>query len=247
MFDANVRSLFLSISCFSSFTKSINSFRRPHCTETETNHYSPIFKQRESERIHRTVSLPLICFGRLSVYPHYPEQTQLLAKMTFIRTCFILVVGFALNVFAHVQHGVIPLASCSDYPPAQSYHIHVLFWQNNANSTNSAINLQDEFMSHFNLSRDNDACPFEPGDTAPTSPMCVFGTDYEAAGPFLTAQTALFIPIADFERTVSWTVQRRGSLDVFVHPNSGCGIQDHLNYGLWAGNKWELDGSIFLH
>ena len=71
-------------------------------------------------------------------------------------------------------------------------------------------------------------------------------TDYEAAGPFVTAQTALFIPVSMFEQAVSWMVAHRGKLDVFVHPNSGCGIQDHMIHGIWGGNKWEVDPAVFL-
>lgn len=73
-----------------------------------------------------------------------------------------------------------------------------------------------------------------------------FQTDYVPAGPFVTAQTALFVPVSMLESALSWMVQHRGKLDVFIHPNSGCMIQDHIVHGIWAGNKWEVDPSIFL-
>lgn len=157
----------------------------------------------------------------------------------------VLVAAQLFLASAHVQPGVRAMGSCADHPPAQSYHIHVLFWQTNTNSTNSALKLQDEFLANFGLTKESNTCPFEPGSTEPDAPMCVFSTDFEPAGPFLTAQTALFIPVADYQRTVSWIVPRRGSLDVFVHPNSGCSTNDHVYDGLWAGNKWEIDSSIF--
>ena len=135
---------------------------------------------------------------------------------------------------------------CSEHPAPQSYHIHVLFWGNNKNSTNAAISLQDDFLKQFNLTRESNTCPFAPGDVQPNSPMCVFPTDYTAAGPFVTAQTALFIPVADYQSTVSWIAPRRGSLDVFVHPNSGCSLNDHLHDAFWSGTRWELDPSIFF-
>jgi aromatic ring-cleaving dioxygenase len=71
-------------------------------------------------------------------------------------------------------------------------------------------------------------------------------TNYEASGPFLTAQTAVFIPVNLYEQAVSFMVKNRGRLDVFIHPNSGCGVEDHLLHGLWGGNRWEIDGSIFF-
>ena len=110
----------------------------------------------------------------------------------------------------------------------------------------AAISLQDDFLKQFNLTRESNTCPFAPGDVQPNSPMCVFPTDYTAAGPFVTAQTALFIPVADYQSTVSWIAPRRGSLDVFVHPNSGCSLNDHLHDAFWSGTRWELDPSIFF-
>ena len=55
----------------------------------------------------------------------------------------------------------------------------------------------------------------------------MFPIDYVAKGPFTTAQLSAFIPVEDFARTVPWVMQRRGALDVLVHSNSGCGLQDH--------------------
>ena len=71
--------------------------------------------------------------------------------------------------------------------------------------------------------------------------------DYQAAGPFVTAQTASFIPIEYFTEAASWMMQHRGALDIFVHPNSGCSLQDHIHHGLWGGNKWEVDPAVFLN
>lgn len=65
-----------------------------------------------------------------------------------------------LSVYAHQQPGVRPPQglSCTDaIPPFQSYHIHILFWQNNANSTRAAEILLQNFMKHFDLNESN-AC-----------------------------------------------------------------------------------------
>mmetsp|Transcript_26702 Transcript_26702/g.39674 ORF Transcript_26702/g.39674 Transcript_26702/m.39674 type:complete len:162 (-) Transcript_26702:127-612(-) len=146
--------------------------------------------------------------------------------------------------YSHPHPGVhLKGSSCLD-AEFQSYHIHTLFWHNNKNSTAAAEDLLQGFMTRFNLDQSN-MCQYNPGDLRETD-LCVFETDYEAAGPFLTGQTAVFVPVSMYEETVSWMVKHKGFLDVFVHPNSGCGIEDHLMHGLWAGNKWELDGTIFL-
>lgn len=36
------------------------------------------------------------------------------------------------------------------------------------------------------------------------------------------------------------------TLDIFIHPNSGCEIYDHTVWPLWLGNEWEIDTSC-LH
>lgn len=136
--------------------------------------------------------------------------------------------------------------SCTDSVPMfQSYHIHVLFWGNNANSTAAAESLRKQFMEEYSLTDEANGCKYNPGDLQETD-LCMFETDYGAAGPFLTAQWAAFVPISLYESAVSWTLRHKGRLDVLVHPNSGCGIQDHVMHALWGGNKWELDASIFV-
>lgn len=56
----------------------------------------------------------------------------------------------------------------------------------------------------------------------------------------------MFIPVSMYEVTVAWMLKYKGPLDMLVHPNSGCGLQDHITHALWGGNKWEIDASIFL-
>ena len=65
----------------------------------------------------------------------------------------LLLLSFVFFTRAHVQPGMQRLSDeeCSEEQPFLSYHIHTLFWQNNANSTNAAITLQDEFAKHFGI------------------------------------------------------------------------------------------------
>lgn len=64
-----------------------------------------------------------------------------------------LVFSLAIAAHAHVQPGLPRFSDeeCRDGQPFLSYHIHTLFWQNNANSTNAALALQDEFAKHFGI------------------------------------------------------------------------------------------------
>ena len=40
-------------------------------------------------------------------------------------------------------------------------------------------------------------------------------------------------------------VQHRGVYDVLIHPNTGCSVLDHTDWAMWAGDKWELDTTVF--
>ena len=126
----------------------------------------------------------------------------------------------------------------------QSYHIHVLFPPSNAQATNAAMDLQRRFISDFDLTSAGN-CSMSAGDPAPNATMCAFEVDWEPAGPFLTAQYSFFVPVARYEAAVSWVLRHRGALDVLVHPNSGCEVEDHTAWALWAGHPWELDTSVF--
>ena len=62
-----------------------------------------------------------------------------------------------------------------------------------------------------------------------------------ALGPFPTARFRLSLPSVDMQgKVTAWLLQRRGALDVFVHPLTGCQLKDHTIWAMWLGNKWEL-------
>jgi len=124
-----------------------------------------------------------------------------------------------------------------------SYHIHVLFWSKNNDSVTAARALQAAFVKRFDVKVS--PCPEVVWNTT-HSPnyICMFPWAPNADGPFLTGMWAAFIPLERFNDTVPWIMRFRGDLDVFVHPNSGCEIYDHLNWPLWGGNKWEIDWTV---
>ena len=133
-------------------------------------------------------------------------------------------------------------SSCDD-AKIYSYHIHVLFWQNSAAHTASAMDLRDQFIKEFDLYNKN--CTIDAGDPAPGHEMCVFEVDWQPAGPFTTAQYSFFIPPELLQKTSIWMLQHRRIHDVFIHPNSGCETNDHTKWYTFSGSKWPIDASIF--
>ena len=76
------------------------------------------------------------------------------------------------NPQTHVQMALAKEMATTTYDCTvfQSYHIHVLFWQNNAASTASATALRTAIIKNFGLS----SCIFGPLDIMPTASMCAF-------------------------------------------------------------------------
>ena len=54
----------------------------------------------------------------------------------------------------------------------------------------------------------------------------------------------LFLP-KDFERIVTWGLQHKDDLDIIIHPNTGCGLEDHSWWVIYGGTQRVLDLSIF--
>eukprot|EP01108_Squamamoeba_japonica_P006750 TRINITY_DN5518_c0_g1_i1.p1 TRINITY_DN5518_c0_g1~~TRINITY_DN5518_c0_g1_i1.p1 ORF type:complete len:280 (-),score=36.34 TRINITY_DN5518_c0_g1_i1:37-834(-) len=123
-------------------------------------------------------------------------------------------------------------------PHFYSYHIHVLFAQKVPAQVAAARALQTRFAEQFAASAE---CTSQADNTThPPQQVCHLDWEYSAR-PFLTAEFAFFIPPQHFAATVPWIMANRGSLDIFVHPNSGMEVNDHMEWGLWGGDKWRLD------
>jgi aromatic ring-cleaving dioxygenase len=49
-----------------------------------------------------------------------------------------------------------------------------------------------------------------------------------------------FSPV-DFAHVVGWLALNHGTLDVFVHPNTGDELRDHRDCALWLGKSYVLN------
>ena len=124
-----------------------------------------------------------------------------------------------------------------------SYHIHVLFWQNNEERVINAETLRENFIKNFKekFNQEKINCTISAGDPAR---MCSFEVDKDPAGPFTTAQFSFFIPPKDLQETSMWMLQNKGDHDVFIHPNSGCETHDHTKWNTFSGAKWPIDDTV---
>jgi hypothetical protein len=128
--------------------------------------------------------------------------------------------------------------------------VHVLFWPDGSkdndgpNSFQAATALRNRFIDEFHL-KDVPECK---GLSDDPGHICMFPIDLEPgfgiATPFLVPNFAVFVPNDDYAAAAMWFQQYRGNLDVLLHPNSGCAVEDHVQWAAWMGNKWELKMSF---
>merc|ERR1719386_504220 len=102
-----------------------------------------------------------------------------------------------------------------------------------------AMRLQAEFVDHFGLRT-------VPNCTGLLNQerLCAFALDerpgFGFSHPFVVPNWAVYVPLDRYADLVPWIMQHRGKYDVLVHPNSGCIPNDHMDWSMWAGTKWQL-------
>eukprot|EP00049_Salpingoeca_infusionum_P023410 m.11969 g.11969 ORF g.11969 m.11969 type:complete len:215 (+) comp5788_c0_seq2:58-702(+) len=180
------------------------------------------------------------------------------AKMTRFSTVMLTAcVALALTVACVSAHAHNPdrynvpvdpaCVNMTNPPKLISFHIHVLFIKENQGMVDAALKVQQEFVEAFNVPiGPQKNCSFEAGDPQPEQKtICAYPTIWIPDGPFPTPQYSFFIPANFYEVTVKWIMQHRRGLDILVHANSGCELQDHLDWSLWGGKPWELNPTAF--
>jgi len=165
--------------------------------------------------------------------------------MKFFAAIFIIGLACLTQYEAHpdkIPSSYLQRVRAGDLPPIWSYHIHCLFVSNDMSRTKIAMNLYERFQTQFNLTRSS-LCT----STFNEKRLCMF--DFEVVqdvdSPFVSGNWAVFVPIPWFDTTVRWVMQNRGDLDIFIHPNSGAEVSDHMNRALWGGRTWPINTSAF--
>lgn len=60
-------------------------------------------------------------------------------------------------------------------------------------------------------------------------------------GPHPMWSYQLAFPAAGFVHVVGWLVLNHGTLDVFIHPNTGDALRDHRDCAVWLGRSHVLN------
>jgi len=157
--------------------------------------------------------------------------------------------------FAHPSVYPLPKGSvnCSNFPPAISYHVHIVFMLTNNKQIAAADALRDEAIEHFaDITGSDHVCRGTKLDSSGRYDNGKFCFTYDhpinetlKGAPFPVGEWSAFVPVPYYYKVVSWFVQHRGEFSLLVHPNTGCEYEDHSIWAQWSGNAWNLDMSIF--
>jgi aromatic ring-cleaving dioxygenase len=64
-------------------------------------------------------------------------------------------------------------------------------------------------------------------------------------GPHPMWSFQLAFECAELPRVMEWLALNHGTLDVFIHPNTGDALRDHRDSAVWIGRSHELVLSMF--
>lgn len=128
---------------------------------------------------------------------------------------------------------------CNENTPIESWHIHVLYWNDLTNHRKGSLALRNKAIAQFNLEH----CP---EDERTSDKSCFFNVSNpsEEGTPFVTHQWCIYVTLKDMSNILRWFMQNRNGYDFLLHPNSGCVISDHTEWVFWGGNVWPLDITV---
>ena len=160
--------------------------------------------------------------------------------MQTLALALLLAVAMAHPTYYDVDRN----ATCYNPTPAKiySYHIHLLYFQQNQEHTAGAYKIREAFRNAFNSTLGPDCHDLFHNDNT-----CILDPDEGPAGPFPTAQWSVFVLPEHLGPMMGWIMQHKQEYSILIHTNSGCEVEDHSWWTVWGGQPWSLDLSIFSH
>ena len=152
-------------------------------------------------------------------------------KIILNSTLFILLISIVLSKRSKIEPDKIEICSAITKPKIYSWHVHVMFWQNNKKNLEEALDLRNRFIIEFRDILDNEIC----NDGFINSKSCMFKPELEPRGPHITGQWAAFFLPEHYSLIVPWIMQNRRKFSFTVHPNTGCRKLDITEWSIWGG------------
>ena len=103
-----------------------------------------------------------------------------------------------------------------------------------------------DYHAHLYYNKDNIEEARQLADTIHNEYGVKIGTFHQKpVGPHPVWSCQLSISIDTFAQTIPWLLLNHGTIDVFVHANTGDDLIDHTQYIMWIGKAYDLKLSIF--
>ena len=64
-------------------------------------------------------------------------------------------------------------------------------------------------------------------------------------GPHPIGSCQVSIPTQRFEEALTWFLENRKDIDLFIHPVTGDDLADHSDHAIWVGKSYDLKIEIF--
>jgi aromatic ring-cleaving dioxygenase len=130
------------------------------------------------------------------------------------------------------------------FPTPISWHFHITYMLTNKEEVSKAIALREKAKAYFKDYLGPD-CP----NRYDNRELCMI-IDHPLditleEGPFPIGEWSVWVPNSYLNLLMPWFAQNREGLSFLVHPNTGCPYEDHGEWAIWVGEKWNLDMSIF--
>ena len=100
------------------------------------------------------------------------------------------------------------------------------------------MNIQN-FHAHLYYDARNISEAQELGDKVKDMFSVKLGRFHERpVGPHPTWSCQITVEPEDFGTVIPWLMMNHGSVDVFIHPNTGRDLEDHTNHVMWIGRSY---------
>jgi DOPA 4,5-dioxygenase len=64
-------------------------------------------------------------------------------------------------------------------------------------------------------------------------------------GPHPAWSCQISVPVSHFSEIIQWLLFNRGSVDIFIHPDTGEDLIDHTQRLMWIGKSYSLNTQMF--
>jgi aromatic ring-cleaving dioxygenase len=137
---------------------------------------------------------------------------------------------------------------CYKDKPAKPYswHLHIVFDLKNRDKADKLKKDFSDFLE-VDLERSDNKYICTSVAFLKNQPLCFYQTVYspDENTPWMNPQWAILFLPKDFERIVTWGLQHKDDLDMVIHPNTGCEIEDNSWWVIYSGNRRDFDLSFF--